>query len=75
MDLEINGEIWYVWDYSKVIWDEVGDNILGIFCIMILIFKGDCYNWLFKDVLIGLYKVWINVKGDYEFVYCNDYFV
>jgi len=74
LDLEINGEIRHVRDHSKAIWDESGENILGILCIMISISKGDRYNRLFKDVPIGLYKVRININGDHELVYCNDHF-
>lgn len=74
LDLEINGEIRHVRDHSKAIWNEEGDQIVGILCLMIPISKGDRYNRLFKDVPIGLYKVRINVKGDHELVYCNDHF-
>ncbi|NRB48740.1 MAG: PAS domain-containing protein [Saprospiraceae bacterium] len=74
LDLEINGEIRHVRDHSKAIWNETGDEIVGILCIMIAISKGDRYNRLFKDVPIGLYKVRINSQGDHELVYCNDHF-
>ena len=47
LDLDINGEIRHVRDHSKAIWDESGERIIGLLCLVIPISKGDRYTPLF----------------------------
>lgn len=74
LDLIINEEIIHVRDHTKAIWDETGERIVGLLCLMVPISKGDRYNRLFTEVPIGLYKVRINNEGEHQLVYCNDHF-
>lgn len=74
LDLIINEEIVHVRDHTKAIWDEAGERIVGLLCLMVPISKGDRYNRLFTEVPIGLYKVRISDEGEHRLVYCNDHF-
>lgn len=74
LDLDIKGEVRHVRDHSKAIWDETGEHIIGLLCLMVPITRGDRYNQLFTEVPIGLYKVRINERGEHILIYCNDHF-
>lgn len=74
LDLIINEEIVHIRDHTKAIWDEAGERIVGLLCLMVPISKGDRYNRLFTEVPIGLYKVRISAAGEHQLVYCNDHF-
>lgn len=74
LDLIIKEEVVHVRDHTKAIWDETGERIVGLLCLMVPISKGDRYNRLFTEVPIGLYKVRISAAGEHKLVYCNNHF-
>lgn len=56
IDLRINGEVRYVKDYTKAIWDEDNKGIIGMISIIINITHGGRYDKLFNDLPIGVFS-------------------
>ena len=56
LDLKVNGEVKYVRDYCKAIWDEESNEIIALLCLMINITQGGRYDRLFNELPIGIFS-------------------
>lgn len=57
LDLDIGGSTCYLRDSSIAIWDEEGQNIIGLLSLMINSSKSDRYHGLFSELPMGLFSL------------------
>ncbi len=56
LDLKVGGKLRYVKDFTKAIWNEEGQTIVALLCLMTQINKAGRYHRLFNSLPVGIFS-------------------